>query len=96
MIDGLEITTLYDRLDDGSDPERATIEISKRYEAPTGHVDLVKPWQIHAESNNGERSVALTVRTEIPGGYGQNMFFPDGTTNMNHRGLKLIPYSVTA
>ena len=96
VLDGTEITTLYRRTDGGEEPGRATIEVSGRYEAPAGHVDLVRPWQIHAESNNGERSVAITVRTEKPGGYGQNMFFPDGTTNMNHRGLKLIPFTVGA
>ena len=94
VLDGLEITTLYERTDDGSEPGRAMITLSNRYEAPVGHVDLVRPWQIHAESNNGERSVAITVRTEKPGGYGQNMFFPDGTTDMKHRGLKLISFAM--
>ncbi len=60
-------------------------------------MDLVPPWQIHAESNFGDRSVAITVRTEKPGGYAQNMFFPElGTTDMSHKGLKLIPFPLAA
>jgi len=95
VLDGTEKTTLYARTDDGSVTGKATIEISAQYDAPAGHVDVVPPWQIHAESNNGERSVAITVRTEQPGGYAQNMFFPDGTTDKAHRGLKLIPFPLS-
>lgn len=97
VLYGREKTTLYKRTDDGSVTGKATLELLAEYEAPQGHVDLVPPWQIHAESNFGDRSVAITVRTEKPGGYAQNMFFPElGTTDMSHKGLKLIPFPLAA
>jgi hypothetical protein len=43
----------------------------------------------------GERSVAITLRSEKPGSYSQNRFnLEAGTTNGSHRGLQLIPTPV--
>ena len=95
VLFGREKTTLFERTDDMSIPGTAIIEVSEEYDAPQGHVDLVPPWKIHAESNYGNRSVAITVRTEKPGGYAQNLFFPEtNKTDRSHRGLKLIPFSL--
>ena len=42
-----------------------------------------------------ERSVAITVRSDRPGGYSQNRYFPEtGTTDNTHRGLVLVPLAV--
>ena len=95
VLDGDERTHVYKRLDDGSKPGMAKLELLKRNEAPTGHVDIVPPWVPHSEWGIGERSVAITVRSQRPGGYAQNRFdLENDTTNNNHRGLTLIPTPV--
>jgi predicted metal-dependent enzyme (double-stranded beta helix superfamily) len=95
VLDGEERTHVYKRLDDGSIAGKATLELLARNDAPTGHVDIVPPWVPHSEWGMGERSVAITVRSERPGSYAQNRFdLEAGSTNANHRGLELIPTPV--
>ena len=95
VLDGKERTHVYKRLDDGSSMGKAEIKLLAQNEAPTGHVDIVPPWVPHSEWGMGERSVAITVRSQRPGGYAQNRFnLETGETNNNHRGLKLIPTTV--
>ena len=95
VLDGEERTHVYRRLDNGSKPGMAELELLSQSDAPTGHVDIVPPWVPHSEWGMGERSVAITVRSQKPGGYAQNRFnLRTGETNNNHRGLELIPTSV--
>ena len=95
VLDGAEITHVYQRTDDGGTPGRATLELIDRHEAPTGHVDLIGPWVPHSEWGASDRSVAITVRSDRPGGYSQNRFFPEtGTADNTHRGLVLVPLAV--
>ncbi len=94
VLDGQEITHVYDRLDDGSKPGYAEVKLSHKYDAPTGHVDMVPPHIPHAEWGNSDRSVAITVRTTKPGSYDQVRFDPDtGRTGIS-RGLELVPLAV--
>lgn len=95
VLDGQEITHVYNRLDDGSKPGYAEIELAGKSDAPAGHVDMVPPHVPHAEWGNSDRSVAITVRSQRPGGYSQNRFdLEAGTTNDAHCGLELIPTAV--
>lgn len=95
VLDGEELTSRFERLDDGKTPGRAEIRRTADIPTPTGMVDVVGPWAIHAESNVGERSVAITVRSETPGSYNQNVFDMDaGTVRNNHRGLELVPFPI--
>ena len=95
VLDGAEITHVYARTDDGKTPGRATLALIDRHDAPTGHVDVIAPWIPHSEWGASERSVAITVRSDRPGGYNQNRCFPDtGTTDATHRGLDLVPLAV--
>ena len=76
-------------------PGEATLELIDKHEALTGHVDAVGPWVPHSEWGAGDRSVAITVRSDRPGGYAQNRFYPEtGTTDDKHRGLELIDLAV--
>lgn len=93
VLDGEELTRLFERVDDGLNPGQAKIELAAEIPTPHGSVEIVRPWQIHAENNLGERSVAITLRSEQPGGYDQTIFHEDGTTS-THRGLQLIPFDV--
>ena len=94
VLDGQEITHVYDRLDDGSKPGYAEIKLSHKYDAPTGHVDMVPPHVPHAEWGNSDRSVAITVRTTKPGSYDQVMFDPETGKTGTSRGLELVPLAV--
>lgn len=93
VLDGQELTRLFERVDDGLSPGRAQIKLVSEIPTPKGSVEIVKPWQIHAENNVGERSVAITLRSEQPGGYDQTIFHDDGLTSI-HRGLQLIPFDI--
>jgi predicted metal-dependent enzyme (double-stranded beta helix superfamily) len=64
IVDGIEQLERYDRLDDGSKPGYADIELSSVTTGTTGTVDLVPPFAIHAEQGGPGRSVALIVRSE--------------------------------
>ena len=95
VLDGAEITHVYQRTDGGKTSGKATLELIDRHEAPTGHVDVIGPWVPHSEWGAAERSVAVTVRSDRPGGYNQNRFFPEtGTTDDTHRGLELVALAV--
>ena len=95
VLDGAEVTHVYARTDDGKTPGKATLELIDRHDAPTGHVDVIAPWVPHSEWGASGRSVAITVRSDRPGGYNQNRFFPEtGTTDDTHRGLDLVPLAV--
>ena len=95
VLDGAEITHVYERTDDRGIPGKATLELIDRHDAPTGHVDIVGPWVPHSEWGASDRSVAITVRSDRPGGYAQNRFFPEtGTADNSHRGLVLVPLAV--
>ena len=94
VLDGDEITHLYERLDDQSDPSHAELKLVDKYDAPTGHVDIVRPHIPHAEWGNGDRSVAITVRTTKPGGYDQIRFDLETGKTSTSRGLELIPMPV--
>ena len=49
----------------------------------------------HSEWGASDRSVAITVRSDRPGGYRQNRFFPEtGRTDDTHRGLEMVPLAV--
>lgn len=94
VLYGDEVTSRYKRLDDGSEQGKARIEKTADIPTPTGMVDIVGPWQIHAESGAGERSVAITLRSEIPGTYNQNLFDMESDTVQHGQGLVLIPFSI--
>ena len=94
VLDGQEITHVYNRLDDGSKPGYAEIELAGKHHAPTGHVDMVPPHVPHAEWGNSDRSVAITVRTTKPGSYDQVMFNLETGKTGTSRGLELVPLAV--
>ncbi len=94
VLDGEEVTHVYDRVDDGSKPGFAKLKLKVRSEAPTGTVDVVPPHIPHAENGASPRSVAITVRTTKPGSYDQIMFnLKTGKTGTS-RGLELVPLAV--
>jgi hypothetical protein len=60
-----------------------------------GTVDLVPPWQIHAEESGAERTVAVIVRSGKPGAFLQNRFDPATKTTWQGYGPIQIPYALS-
>ena len=94
VLDGTEMTHIYDRIDDGGKPGFAEIRLRGKYEAPTGHVDIVPPHVPHAEWGVSDWSVAITVRTTKPGSYDQVMFHGESGRTSISRGLELVALDV--
>ena len=94
VLDGDEVTQIFERLDDGRQPGYAELRIKVRADAPMGTVDVVPPHIPHAENGKSPRSVAITVRTTKPGSYDQIMFDLETGKTGTSRGLELVPLKV--
>ncbi len=77
LLDGRERIERYDRLDDGSKPGYAEIRRSVDKLIEPGEIDLVKPYEVHAEVAVGERRVAVIIRSEKAGEFDQGRFDPE-------------------
>lgn len=93
IVSGWERMTRYLRKDDGSSQERADIELVSSEICEAGTVDVIPPWEIHTESNEDNRAVALSVRSETLGHFDQNVFMEDGRI-ATIRGLERIPFPI--
>lgn len=78
VLKGSEDIVNYARLDDGADPERATIREAERLAVRPGAIELVRPYAIHAEEAGPEGSVAVILRSAKPGGFLQGRYEADG------------------
>ena len=83
--------TRFNRTDDGTDPKHADLELVSSHICKAGTVDVIPPWDIHTESNEDNRAVALSVRSETLGHFDQTVFREDGTVGAI-RGLKRIDF----
>ena len=91
IVSGWERMTRYERTDDGSNPEQATLEFVSSEICHAGTVDVIPPWDIHTETNDDNRAVALSVRSETLGHFNQNIFLEDGRVT-TIRGLERIAF----
>jgi predicted metal-dependent enzyme (double-stranded beta helix superfamily) len=95
VLDGAETVARFERTDGhhpGDLPERAQVQRTHSVEVTTGHVDCIGPWEIHAEYNGEERTVAVIVRSQKSGTFVQNIFREqDGSVEQYH-GPEQIAY----
>lgn len=63
VVDGTESLERWHRVDDGSKPDWAKLELTSVTTGSQGKVDLVPPYDIHAEQGGPSRSAALIVRS---------------------------------
>ena len=77
LLDGHQRIERYERLDDRSKPDHAEIRKTSDTACGPGEIDLVRPFEIHAEDTLGERSVAVIIRSEKSGGFLQGRYQPD-------------------
>jgi predicted metal-dependent enzyme (double-stranded beta helix superfamily) len=94
VLDGHETIERYERLDDGSKPNFADIRQTEHVEVGPGKVDLVAPYQIHAEESGAERTVAIIVRAEKAGGFLQGRYDPANKKYWQGYGPEQIPYEL--
>ena len=94
VLDGSETIERYERKDDGSEPDYADVRQTGCFRVNPGDVDLVRPGQIHAEESGEERTVAIIVRAEKPGGFFQGRYDPVGKKYSQGYGPKQVPYDL--
>ncbi len=92
VLDGGENIERYKRLDDGSRPDYAEVQNTEHFLVGPGDIDLVRPWQIHAEESGDERTVAIIVRAEKAGGFLQGRYDPVNKKYWQGYGPRQIPY----
>lgn len=74
VLTGTESLERYHRMDDGSSPDYAEVKLTSISRGTSGKVDLVPPWDIHAEQGGPTRSTAVILRSELLGEIHQNVF----------------------
>ena len=94
VLDGTETIIRYERVDDRSQPDYAEIRGISKLRAGPGEVDLVRPWEIHAEASGEERTVAIIVRAEKAGGFLQGRYDPVNKKYWQGYGPKQLPYDL--
>ena len=77
MLIGHETIERYARVDDGTKDGYAKIEDAGTFAVQPGDVDLVGPYEIHAERSLGEETIAIIVRSEKSGGFLQGRYTVD-------------------
>lgn len=94
VLDGSETIERYERVDDGAKPEYADLRQTGNFRVGPGDVDLVRPWQIHAEESGVGRTVAIIVRAEKPGGFLQGRYDLASKKYSQGYGPKQVPYKL--
>jgi hypothetical protein len=94
VLDGHESIERYERLDDGSRPDYADIRQTQNIKVGPGKVDLVAPYQIHAEESGEERTVAVIIRAKKAGGFLQGRYDPVTRKYWQGYGPEQIPFEL--
>jgi predicted metal-dependent enzyme (double-stranded beta helix superfamily) len=94
VLDGTETIMRYERVDDKSKFDYAEIRGVSKLRAGPGQVDLVRPWEIHAEASGEERTVAIIVRAEKAGEFLQGRYDPVNRKYWQGYGPIQVPYTL--
>jgi predicted metal-dependent enzyme (double-stranded beta helix superfamily) len=94
VLDGTETIERYERLDDRSRPEYAEVRQTAKVKVGPGKIDLVGPYEIHAEESSAERTVAIIVRAEKAGGFLQGRYDPKTNKYWQGYGPKQIRFEL--
>lgn len=96
ILDGTESLERYRRLDDGSRQGYARLELESVTQGTSGKVDLVPPFDAHAEQGGPTRSVAIILRSErVSGRVLQGSYDLESNTVRRIDGPTNIPYEIT-
>jgi predicted metal-dependent enzyme (double-stranded beta helix superfamily) len=94
VLDGDETIERYERIDDGTKSDYADIRKTVDVKVGPGKIDLVPPYEIHAEESGEERTVAIIVRAERAGGFLQGRYDPATKKYWQGYGPEQIPYEL--
>ena len=95
VLDGVERLERFTRLDDGTKEGYADIRLESVTEGKAGTVDLVPPYDIHAEQGGPYRSVAVILRSErVAGKVLQGRYDPAKKTTHKGEGPTQVPFEV--
>jgi predicted metal-dependent enzyme (double-stranded beta helix superfamily) len=96
LLDGTESLERYRRLDDGTKEGYAKLELESVTEGKPGKVDLVPPFDAHAEQGGPTKSVAIILRSErVAGKVLQGSYNIENNTVRRIDGPTNIPYEIT-
>jgi predicted metal-dependent enzyme (double-stranded beta helix superfamily) len=96
VLDGTESLERYSRVDDRSKEGYAKLKLESVTEGKAGKVDLVPPFDIHAEQGGPTRSVAVILRSErVAGKVLQGSYSMEGNLYRQIEGPANIPYAIT-
>jgi predicted metal-dependent enzyme (double-stranded beta helix superfamily) len=94
VLDGTESIERYERVDDRSKPDCAEIRKTVNVKVGAGKINLVPPYEIHAEESGDERTVAIIVRAEKAGGFLQGRYDPVTNKYWQGYGPKQLPFEL--
>jgi len=95
VIEGGEDVARFERVDGGAPgdlPKSATVRETQSIPVGPGYIDLIKPWEIHAEYNRPERTAAIIIRSQKCGTYIQNIFYQKDSSVEQYWGPQQIPF----
>jgi predicted metal-dependent enzyme (double-stranded beta helix superfamily) len=96
LLDGTESLERFRRIDDRSQEGHAELELESITQGTPGKVDLVPPFDIHAEQGGPTRSVAIILRSErVAGKVPQGSYSMEGNLYRQIEGPTNIPYNIT-
>jgi predicted metal-dependent enzyme (double-stranded beta helix superfamily) len=96
LLDGTESLERFRRIDDRSKEGHAELELESVTQGTPGKVDLVPPFDIHAEQGGPTRSVAIILRSErVAGKVPQGSYSMEGNLYWQIEGPTNIPYNIT-
>jgi predicted metal-dependent enzyme (double-stranded beta helix superfamily) len=74
VLTGHERIERYDRVDDRGKPDYAEIKRTVDVLVGPGDIDLVKPFEVHAEVATGEARTAIIIRSEDGGAFNHGRY----------------------
>jgi len=96
LLDGTESLERFRRVDDRSKEGYAKLELESVTKGTPGKVDLVPPYDIHAEQGGPTRSVAIILRSErVAGKVPQGSYSTEGNLYRQIEGPTNIPFEIT-
>ena len=96
ILDGTEMLERFRRADDRSKEGYAKLELESVSEGQPGKVDLVPPFDIHAEQGGPARSVAIILRSErVAGKTTQGSYDLEKQTIRQIDGPIQVPFEMT-
>jgi len=91
VLDGNERIERWERVDDGSQPDYAEIRKASDVYVGRGEIDLVKPYEIHRELLESDRSVAVIIRSAKGGEFDQGRYDPETNKYWESPGPRQTP-----